>query len=202
MYNNGWTDERTELLQQLWSDGWSCSLIAEELGGGIIRNAVIGKVHRLGLKRESTTESQKPRLRAKKIKSSDQRGTDPYVRQARPQLPQRFPMMIGSHIIAPRKGEVKEPTEILASTFVCSDPVSFDDLRLSHCRWPIGDTRVSGFGFCGAERRDEKTSYCAHHHRIAYIQSTKVGKELHRFNSIAVAASKQHGLSSCVVLDT
>ena len=43
-----WTDERVELLKKLWSDGLSASQIATELGG-ITRNAVIGKVHRLGL---------------------------------------------------------------------------------------------------------------------------------------------------------
>src|SRR5262245_40202895 len=44
----GWTDERVERLKKLWSDGLSASQIAAELGG-ITRNAVIGKVHRLGL---------------------------------------------------------------------------------------------------------------------------------------------------------
>ena len=43
-----WTDERVELLKKLWQDGLSASQIAGELGG-ITRNAVIGKVHRLGL---------------------------------------------------------------------------------------------------------------------------------------------------------
>ena len=43
-----WNDERVELLKRLWSEGLSASQIASELGG-ITRNAVIGKVHRLGL---------------------------------------------------------------------------------------------------------------------------------------------------------
>ena len=44
-----WTDERVELLRKLWLDGLSASQIAAELAHGITRNAVIGKVHRLGL---------------------------------------------------------------------------------------------------------------------------------------------------------
>jgi GcrA cell cycle regulator len=44
-----WTDERVELLKKLWNQGLSASQIAAELGGGVTRNAVIGKVHRLGL---------------------------------------------------------------------------------------------------------------------------------------------------------
>ena len=44
-----WTNERIELLQKLWLEGWSASRIAGELACGITRNAVIGKVYRLGL---------------------------------------------------------------------------------------------------------------------------------------------------------
>ena len=44
-----WTDERVEQLRKLWLDGKSASQIAAELANGITRNAVIGKVHRLGL---------------------------------------------------------------------------------------------------------------------------------------------------------
>ena len=43
-----WTDERVELLKKLWTDGLSASQIAAQLGG-VTRNAVIGKVHRLNL---------------------------------------------------------------------------------------------------------------------------------------------------------
>ena len=58
-----WTDERVELLKKLWSDGLSASQIAAELGG-ITRNAVIGKVHRLGLSgRAKSASSASPRPR-------------------------------------------------------------------------------------------------------------------------------------------
>jgi GcrA cell cycle regulator len=49
-----WTDERVELLKKMWAEGQSASQIAKELGG-VTRNAVIGKVHRLGLSNRSTT---------------------------------------------------------------------------------------------------------------------------------------------------
>ena len=59
----GWTDERVELLKKLWADGLSASQIAAELGG-ITRNAVIGKVHRLGLSgRAKSPSSTAPRPR-------------------------------------------------------------------------------------------------------------------------------------------
>src|ERR1700740_1674741 len=58
-----WTDERVELLKKLWSDGLSASQIAAELGG-ITRNAVIGKVHRLGLSgRAKSASAGAPRQR-------------------------------------------------------------------------------------------------------------------------------------------
>ena len=58
-----WTDERVELLKKLWADGLSASQIAGELGG-ITRNAVIGKVHRLGLSgRAKSPSSSAPRAR-------------------------------------------------------------------------------------------------------------------------------------------
>ena len=47
-----WTDERVELLKKMWTEGQSASQIAKELGG-VTRNAVIGKVHRLGLSNRS-----------------------------------------------------------------------------------------------------------------------------------------------------
>ena len=58
-----WTDERVELLKKLWADGLSASQIAGELGG-ITRNAVIGKVHRLGLSgraKSPSSAAQRPR---------------------------------------------------------------------------------------------------------------------------------------------
>ena len=62
-----WTDERVELLRKLWLEGLSASQIASELSNGITRNAVIGKVHRLGLSGRAKAPSQAtPRPRAAK----------------------------------------------------------------------------------------------------------------------------------------
>jgi len=60
-----WTDERIELLKNLWDSGQSASQIAKELGEGVTRNAVIGKAHRLGLKsRPSPVKADKPEAAA------------------------------------------------------------------------------------------------------------------------------------------
>ena len=72
----GWTDERVELLKKLWQDGLSASQIAGELGG-ITRNAVIGKVHRLGLSgRAKSPSSTAPRTRRPRV---PQHGTRPFA---------------------------------------------------------------------------------------------------------------------------
>jgi hypothetical protein len=49
--NSIWTVDRTEMLRKLWDNGYSCSQIAAEMGCGLTRNAIIGKVHRLKLER-------------------------------------------------------------------------------------------------------------------------------------------------------
>src|ERR1700754_2085357 len=75
-----WTDERVELLKRLWSEGLSASQIAAELGG-ITRNAVIGKVHRLGLSgRAKPPSSSVPRPRKARASSQMFRPARPMVR--------------------------------------------------------------------------------------------------------------------------
>src|SRR6266566_4685460 len=75
-----WTDERVELLKKLWSDGLSASQIAAELGG-ITRNAVIGKVHRLGLSgRAKSPSSTAPRPRKTRTHSHMLRVARPAIR--------------------------------------------------------------------------------------------------------------------------
>jgi GcrA cell cycle regulator len=135
-----WTDERAVLLAQLWNDGLRASQIAAELGG-ITRNAVIGKVHRLGLSGRAKPAKARPRKPA------------PRPAKPRPTSPRRFP------VLRPQPADAQ-------STL---DAVALLDLHNDHCRWPLGDPRQSGFAFCGgpadlAARRP----YCAHHARIAY----------------------------------
>ena len=61
----GWTEERVEVLKKLWLDGFSASQIAKQLGDGLTRNAVIGKVHRLGLSgRAAPSQPQRPAFKA------------------------------------------------------------------------------------------------------------------------------------------
>ncbi len=155
----GWTDDRVELLGRLWSEGQSASQIAAVLGGGVTRNAVIGKVHRLGLSGRSKT------------------GAAPA--QARPPKPTRSP----SHPMAMDGTRLGGSTESVAEVKSVPAPVpawqkseiaipetrlvTILELRDSMCKWPIGDPSRADFGFCG-QRSATGLPYCSAHCQIAY----------------------------------
>jgi GcrA cell cycle regulator len=145
----GWTDERVELLKRLWLEGLSASQIAKQLGG-VTRNAVIGKVHRLGLSGRATP-SQPARAA---------------FRAPRPPRP------VVAH--APSHRRLMERSETAARAFVrpasyVEEPGTATVLTLgAHmCKWPIGDPATAEFTFCGRRSTDEGP-YCVEHARLAY----------------------------------
>jgi len=158
-----WTEERVSVLRQLWGNGKSASEIAEILGG-VTRNAVIGKAHRLGLSgRPSPIRKPAPKPRAAKAQ--------------RPKPAAR---------VAPR-GAVK-PTTAPAPRPVYAVPppapevddappggATILDLNERMCRWPHGDPRQPGFKFCGRSAAPG-LPYCAHHAAQAY-QAPKSRRE-------------------------
>jgi GcrA cell cycle regulator len=145
----GWTDERVEILKRLWQDGLSASQIAKQLGG-VTRNAVIGKVHRLGLSGRATPS--KP--------------ARPAFKAPRPQRPAAAPS-------APRR--IAEPSVAAqppaAVRYIDEAPGSATVLTLgAHmCKWPIGDPASESFTFCG--RRASDGPYCSEHAQVAYQPS-------------------------------
>jgi GcrA cell cycle regulator len=141
----GWTDARTERLKALWADGRSASEIAGLLGE-VTRNAVIGKVHRLGLAGRKTT-SRKPLPR----RTSPRRNRPGSVERRQP--PTRF--------MRPAALPPAPPPPVAALM------LPLRQLRDDQCRWPVGDPREAGFGFCGCQKV-AGVPYCAHHAAIAY----------------------------------
>jgi GcrA cell cycle regulator len=139
----GWTDDRVEALKRLWADGLSAGQIAKQLGG-VTRNAVIGKVHRLGL--SGRAAPSKP------------------ARLDRPSRPARVVHETRLRIIPP--GPPLPPPSPEPSD---RPVVALMDLGLCMCRWPIGDPRDPGFGFCGV-RTAEGRPYCLRHEAVAYDQ--------------------------------
>jgi GcrA cell cycle regulator len=156
-----WTDERIETLAKLWLGGLSASRIAAELGAGISRNAVIGKVHRLGLagraKAATPATPATPRVRTK---PAAQRQATP--RSSAPAVRGNTALQVAEEMVvhvAPR------PMEHVIVP-LC-EPVSLVDLREAMCRWPIGDPQQPDFRFCGA-KSPTGASYCEGHRRMAY----------------------------------
>lgn len=152
-----WTDERVELLRKLWLEGLSASQIAAELSHGITRNAVIGKVHRLGLS---------GRVKAPAAATPRQRTARPQA--PRPQAPRAIaPIVRGANALAFRPLEAPEPEPIEDVVIPMSEMVTIMDLRESMCRWPVGDPTTPEFRFCGS-RTPAGGPYCMHHSRVAY----------------------------------
>ena len=144
-----WTPARVEQLKALWAEGRAASYCAMRLGG-VSRNAVIGKVHRLGLPKRNTASLASPKKK----------------RRADGQLVKKLRELRNGSILpsAPceetRRGEGCPPT---------LDPplhyLLFEQLEKHSCRWPEGEGADKRF--CGAHRKAH-SPYCAHHHSRAY----------------------------------
>ncbi len=156
-----WTDERVELLRQLWLDGKSASQISAQLGHGLTRNAVIGKVHRLGLagraKAPSSTAAplraaSAPRMAPRPASSGAPRtavrGATALALAAEPALDTR-PVYQEDDVVVPM-----------------SLRVTIIDLKEAMCRWPLGDPTTPDFRYCGSPAASGP--YCAHHGKLAY----------------------------------
>ncbi|GJD34719.1 GcrA family cell cycle regulator [Methylobacterium aerolatum] len=154
-----WTDERVALLRRLWEDGQSASKIAAQLGG-VTRNAVIGKVHRLGLGgRVKGAEVDA----ASAVKPAEVE--KPVAAAPIPEL-----VVAETHRPAPEfptAAVPARPAATEAAAIPVSQRVTIMDLRESMCRWPLGDPTTPEFRFCGA-RSITGLPYCTHHAEIAY----------------------------------
>jgi GcrA cell cycle regulator len=149
-----WTDDRVEQLKKLWEGGLSASQIAAELGN-VTRNAVIGKVHRLGLSgRAKSPSSAAPRQRK--------------ARPAQHMMRVSRPVSRGNTALAHAFEVEMEPDPIAYDNVVpMSQRLSLLELNEATCHWPIGDPSSAEFFFCGGKALSS-LPYCAHHSRIAY----------------------------------
>lgn len=161
-----WTEERVALLRRLWEDGQSASKIAAQLGG-VTRNAVIGKVHRLGLAGRVKPGEDAPLPVVKPIE----------VEKAPMTAVAPEPAVIVSHRPAPEFPSAATSAPVATAvtdtvTIPVSQRVTIMDLRESMCRWPLGDPTTPEFRFCGA-RSITGLPYCTHHAEIAYQPATE-----------------------------
>ena len=170
-----WTDERIDLLQKLWLQGMSASRIASELANGLTRNAVIGKVYRLGLsgRVKEAAEAGAPQPLHKHAARPHAR--QPTSQRAQSRVAQSSATFVRGNTAlavqpiayeAPvRNKEVARHSEVVVPI---TEPVTILELRDSMCRWPIGDPTQADFRFCGARKTPGDGPYCGCHAAIAY----------------------------------
>jgi GcrA cell cycle regulator len=135
-----WNEEKIAKLKELWGKGNTASQIAEIIGG-ITRNAVIGKAHRLNL-------SSKIKARSTSSNQNFQNNVDENIKQKRG-----------------RKSKFQ--SLIIEKDFEPENPKKLEELDESSCKWPIGHPEEESFYFCGRSSLKD-FSYCKLHLLYAY----------------------------------
>ena len=145
-----WTDERVDTLKKLWLDGLSASQVAKQLGS-VTRNAVIAKVHRLGIATRGAATAPRPRVRPM---------AEVMVRPPAAVLVKRGPSTetkAGPYeqrvIQAAVSAELRAVPERRVTTTIEPAPWAVLETLDAHaCRWPIGTPSSEDFGFCGRKK--------------------------------------------------
>ena len=173
-----WTEDRVEKLKMLWQDGSSASQIAKALGD-VTRNAVIGKVHRLGLSNragsvkpnkakslDSSASKARPRTLTPKVKTI----IDTHIPAKNSIIPMRKPILTPGQPLPPQPSANEISPEALATVKeVEKGAKKLNLLQLTErtCKWPIGDPSTHNFWFCGLAAQTGKP-YCEAHVGVAF----------------------------------
>ena len=175
-----WTDDRVEILKKMWGDGKSASQIAKELGG-VTRNAVIGKVHRLGLSNRSGGGGPAPKPAPKeqpveaeakptpKPKAPEPKSLDPMMAPAKV-IPRPKLVVTAGQPLPPQPSANEISPEALASVREIEKKakrLSVMELTERTCKWPVGDPATDDFWFCGLPAQTGKP-YCEAHVGVAF----------------------------------
>ena len=136
-----WNEEKVEKLKELWGKGSTASQIAEIIGG-ISRNAVIGKAHRLNLS---------SKIRTRNSSSS-----------------QNFDLNSEENNLKKKQGrKSKFKSLLIEKDFEPENPKKLEELDESSCKWPVGHPEEKSFYFCGRSSLKD-FSYCKLHLLYAY----------------------------------
>lgn len=162
-----WTDERARMLRDLWNDhSISATVIAAQLGGGITRNAVIGRAHRDNL----PPRGSNPRAHVK-VKPWTSLGISERTYRRRLKHGQELSAGFRAvrHPLPPYQPLSKDPqteTEAIAACFIDGLRVEFLDIQDNACRWPVSERPPHVF--CAKPKQHRNLPYCACHCRVAY----------------------------------
>ena len=137
-----WTEEKVAKLKELWGKGNTASQIAEIIGG-ISRNAVIGKAHRLNLSAKIKTRT------ATSNQNFDNSSTEKNIQSTRRGRKNKFKSLI------------------IDKDFEPENPKHLEELDENTCKWPIGHPNEKNFYFCGRSSLKD-FSYCKLHLLYAY----------------------------------
>jgi GcrA cell cycle regulator len=180
-----WTDERVEALKTMWGEGKSASHIAKELGG-VTRNAVIGKVHRLGLsnrgpngERHEEVETAAP-VEPAPAAPQPEIVAEPAPVEAHPQrakesapvqpIRPKPAVPIAGQPLPPQPPGAEISSEALANLAEVAKKarrLTLMQLTERTCKWPIGDPATDDFWFCGLPCTPGKP-YCETHVAVAF----------------------------------
>ena len=136
-----WTEEKVKILKDLWGKGKTASQIAEIIGG-VSRNAVIGKAHRLNLS---------AKIKNKSISVSSERKLDTDSKK------------VGKK----RLSKSRFRSLLIEKDFEPENPKQLEELDENSCKWPIGHPNEKSFYFCGRTSLKD-FSYCKLHLLYAY----------------------------------
>ena len=190
-----WTDERVETLKRMWAEGQSASQIAKELGG-VTRNAVIGKVHRLGLSNRNDEAEAAPEPKPAPVAAAPEpepvakpaapepapqpkpavaaAAPEPEPAPAAPAAPQpgfnRRTLVPAGQPLPPQPSANEISPEALASVREVEKrarKLTLMELTERTCKWPIGDPATDKFWFCGLPSVAGKP-YCEAHVGVAF----------------------------------
>jgi len=158
-----WSEARVTLLRQRWAEGLSASTIARELGSGVSRCAVLGKVHRLKLKQPEFKRQHPRKERARR------RAPRPPARSKRAGPRGRSQLMAAFHALGLDAffGEPDTRTVHQHAGKAFGPACGLLDLTAATCRWPVGEPGEADFAFCGAAPF-KRYPYCVGHCLIAY----------------------------------
>lgn len=152
-----WSESREARVTELWAEGWSAALIGVELG--VTRNAVIGKVRRLGLPMRVTARWAGPRAEL-----AEKRAKKKAERDAARIRPKRTHMFQAQQV----RQKLRADAPPVADMAIPIDQrKTLQELKKSSCRWPVGDPDREGFFFCGGVAEMDRP-YCPAHARRAF----------------------------------
>ncbi len=178
-----WTDERVETLKRMWTEGQSASQIAKELGG-VTRNAVIGKVHRLGLSNRNAGAAPAAESDPAAEPAAETPPPEPAVAPEPAPEPEPEPEPVAPAVVEPVRAHIQpanqplppqpsndgispEAIATVRETEKNARKLNLMELTERTCKWPIGDPATEEFWFCGLPVKPGKP-YCEAHVGLAF----------------------------------